>query len=122
MSRWIMPFWWACWIAWQTGTKSSSRWRGVRWLSSQYLVIGHAVNQFHDEVRQAGCSGPGIKDAGNIDVVHHRQGLPLGLEAGDDLPRIHPWLDDLQRHLPLDRLALLGHIHRAHASFADLLQ
>ena len=40
MSRWMIPFWWACWIAWQTGTNSSSRWRGVRWLSSQYLVIG----------------------------------------------------------------------------------
>src|SRR5438105_15902090 len=40
MSRWMMPFWWACWIAWQTGTNSSSLSRGVRWLSSQYLVIG----------------------------------------------------------------------------------
>ena len=28
MSRWMMPFWWACWIAWQTGTNSSSRCRG----------------------------------------------------------------------------------------------
>jgi hypothetical protein len=37
-------------------------------------------------------------------MVHHRQGLPLGLEAGDHLPRIHPRLDDLQRHPPLDRL------------------
>jgi hypothetical protein len=36
----MIPFWWACWIAWQTGTNSSSRWRGVRRLSSQYLVIG----------------------------------------------------------------------------------
>ena len=34
------PFWWACWIAWQTGTNSSSRSRGADWWSSQYLVIG----------------------------------------------------------------------------------
>ena len=40
MSRWMIPFWWACWIAWQTGTSSSNRWRGVRWLSLQYLVMG----------------------------------------------------------------------------------
>ena len=40
MSRWMIPFWWACWIAWQTGTNSSSRCRGVRRLSSQYLVMG----------------------------------------------------------------------------------
>ena len=36
----MMPFWWACWTAWQTGTNSSSRCRGVRWCSSQYWVIG----------------------------------------------------------------------------------
>jgi hypothetical protein len=36
----MTPFWWACWIARQTGTNSSSRSRGVRRLSSQYLVIG----------------------------------------------------------------------------------
>ena len=36
MSRWMIPFWCACWIAWQTGTNSSSRSRGVSWLSSQY--------------------------------------------------------------------------------------
>ena len=29
ISRWMIPFWWACWIAWQTGTKSSSRSRGL---------------------------------------------------------------------------------------------
>src|SRR5207253_7822648 len=40
MSRWMIPFWCACWIAWHTGTNNSSRSRGVRWLSSQYLVIG----------------------------------------------------------------------------------
>ena len=86
MSRWMIPFWWACWIAWQTGTNSSSRSRGVRWLSSQYLVIGHAVDQLHDEVRPAGFGGAGVEDAGDVGVVHQRQGLPLGLEAGDDLP------------------------------------
>ena len=55
-------------------------------------------------------------------MVHHRQRLPLGLEAGDHLPRVHARLDDLQRHPPLDRLGLLGHVDHAHAPFADLLQ
>ena len=55
-------------------------------------------------------------------MVHHRQRLPLGLEAGDHLPRVHARLDDLQRHRPLDRLGLLGHEDHAHAAFADLLQ
>ena len=55
-------------------------------------------------------------------MVHQRQRLPLGFEAGDHLPRVHAGLDDLERHLPLDRLGLLGHEDDAHAAFADLLQ
>ena len=51
-----------------------------------------------------------------------RQGLPLGLEAGDDLAAVHAWLDDLERDLALHRLRLLGHEDRAHAPFADLLE
>ncbi len=39
-SRWMTPFWCACWIAWQTGTNSSSRSLGVSRLRSQYSVIG----------------------------------------------------------------------------------
>ena len=36
MSRWMIPFKWACWMALQTGTKSSNRSRGVSWCLSQY--------------------------------------------------------------------------------------
>ena len=39
-SRWMIPFWCACWIAWQTGTNSSNRCRGVKVFASQYSVIG----------------------------------------------------------------------------------
>jgi hypothetical protein len=55
-------------------------------------------------------------------VVHHGQGLPLGLEASDDLAAIHARLDDLESNLALDGLGLLGHEDGAHAAFADLLQ
>ena len=37
--RWITPFWCACCRAWQTGTKSSSRSRGVRSFLSAKSVI-----------------------------------------------------------------------------------
>ncbi len=53
-------------------------------------------------------------------MVHHRQRLPLGLEAGDDLLGVHAVLDDLQRDLPLDRLGLLGQVDDAHAALAEL--
>ena len=65
---------------------------------------------------------PGIEHPGDVGMVHHRQRLPLGLEAGDHLPRVHARLDDLQRHLAADGLRLLGHVDQAHAAFADLLQ
>jgi hypothetical protein len=35
-------------------------------------------------------------------MVHHRQRLALGLKAGDDLPAVHPRLDDLKRDAAFD--------------------
>ena len=55
-------------------------------------------------------------------MVHHRQGLLLGLKAGEHLPRVHARLDDLERHAPLDRMLLLGQEHGPHAAFAEFLQ
>src|SRR5262249_41770084 len=66
--------------------------------------------------------GAAVDDAGDIDVVHHGQGLPFGLEAGDDLAAVHARLDDLQRDLALHGLGLLGHVDGSHAALADLLQ
>ena len=82
----------------------------------------HALDQLHDEVGPAGVGRARIEHPGDVRMVHHRQGLPLGLEAGDHLPRVHARLDDLERDRPLDRLGLLGHEDDAHAAFADLLQ
>ena len=85
-------------------------------------VLGdrHAVDQFHHEVRPAGFRGAGVEDPGDVGMVHHRQRLPFGLEAGDHLPAVHARLDDLERDLAPDRLGLLGHEDRAHAAFAEL--
>ena len=121
-SRWMIPFWWACCTAWQTGTNSSSRCRGVRWFWSQNSVIGHALDQLHDEVGPARVACAAVEHLGDVGMVHDRQRLPLGLEAGDHLPRVHARLEDLQGHLAADRLRLLGHEDDAEAAFADLLQ
>ncbi len=101
---------------------SSSRSLGVRCCSSQYSVIGDAVDQFHHEVGAPAFGGARVEHLGNVGMVHHRQRLPLGFEAGDHLPRVHARLDDLQRDAAFDRLLLLGHVDDAHAAFADLLQ
>jgi hypothetical protein len=59
---------------------------------------------------------------GDVGMVHQRQRLPLGLEAGDHLSGIHAGLDDFQRHLAADRMLLFGNEDQSHAAFADLLQ
>ena len=55
-------------------------------------------------------------------MIHHRQRLPLGLKASDDLASIHARFDDLQRDPSLNWLLLLGHVHDTHAPFAHLLE
>ncbi len=55
-------------------------------------------------------------------MVHHRQRLPLGLEPGDDLLRVHAQFDDLERHATSHRFSLLGYIHHAAPALADALQ
>ena len=85
-------------------------------------MIGHALDQLHHEVRPAAVGRARIEHLGDVGMIHHRQGLPLGLEPGDHLPRVHARLDDLERDPALDRLRLLGHVDHAHAAFADLLE
>src|SRR5262245_7939773 len=52
-------------------------------------------------------------------MVHQGESLALGLKAGDHLARVHAGFDELERDQALDGLRLLGHVHRAHAAFAD---
>ena len=55
-------------------------------------------------------------------MVHHRERLAFGLEAGDDAPGVHPELDDLEGDPSSHRLLLLGHVDDAAPSLADFLQ
>src|SRR5439155_434940 len=61
-------------------------------------------------------------DAGNVGMVHEGQRLPLRLEAGNDLARVHPRLNDLEGHPAPYWLPLLGHKDGPHAALADLFQ
>jgi len=55
-------------------------------------------------------------------MIHQRQRLPFGSNRAITCRRVHPGLDDLERHLALDRLDLLGHIDQSKAAFPNLLQ
>ena len=89
----MMPFWWACCTAWQTGTNSSRRCFGVKLVLVAVVGDGHALDQLHHEVGPTRSGGARVEYPGDVGVVHQCQGLPLGLEAGDHLARVHARLD-----------------------------
>ena len=106
-------------IAEHTSPKSSSRCARVELLLVAELRDRNALHQFHDEERPAHVRRARIEDLGDVRMIHHRQRLPLLLEARDDLARVHAQLDDLQRHPPRHRLHLLRHPDRAEAALAN---
>ena len=87
-------------------------------------VIGQrdAGHELHHEKRPAVRGDAGVQHFGNVRVVHQGEGLTFRLEPGQHGPRIHPRLNQLDRHRPLHRLHLLGPVHRAHAALTDRLK
>ena len=69
-----------------------------------------AFDVFHDEVRTPRFVGPGVKDFGDVGMIHHGQGLSLGREPRDDLLGVHAKLDQLHRDFTANRSSLLGAI------------
>jgi hypothetical protein len=75
----------------------------------------------HDEVRPPVGRGAGVEHPGAIAVIHQGERLALGLEAGDDLLRVHAGLDHLHRNAAAEGLGLLRQVHRAHAALPEQL-
>ena len=84
-------------------------------------VLGQwdAPHELHHEVGPARFGGAGVQRLRDVGMVHDGQRLPLGLEAGQDVPRVHPELDDLERDGATEGLELLGFVHDAHATLAQ---
>ncbi len=80
---------------------------------------GLATDQFHDEVRAAIVGRAGIENPGDVGVVHQRQGVALGLEAGQDLLRVHARLEDFHRHPSANGFLLFGQVDDAETAFAQ---
>ena len=100
-------------------TKSSSRSAIVRRLSSQYSVIGTPLDELHHEVGPARVGRAGVEDLRDVRVVHQRQRLALRSKRAMTSLRVHAELDDLERDLPADGLALLGQVDGAEAALAE---
>src|SRR5262245_59794897 len=82
---------------------------------------GNTTYQLHDEIRSARACRSGVKHLGDIRMIHQRQCLTFGFEAGDHVASVHAWPNHLQSHLALHRLVLLGDKHETEASLANLL-
>src|SRR5262245_35226759 len=119
-SRWMTPLVCACWTAWHTSWKSTAPLAHEQPAIVAELRDGHAAHQLHPDVRPPRLRRAAIEDARDARVIHQRQRLSLGLEPRDHLARVHPQLDDLERHAPPHRLLLLGQINHAEAALADL--
>jgi hypothetical protein len=91
---------------------------GGQLLSVAVLSNWYARYVFHDEVGSALGRTPTVEHLGDGGVVHERQRLALGVEAGHHLLGVHSRLDELEGYLP-PRLQLLGEPHLSHATFAN---
>ncbi len=79
-------------------------------------------HELHREVGPALFRRPRLVDLRDARVLHHRERLPLGVEARDHFLRIHSGLNHLERHLAPHRLGLLCQPDHAAAALAESLQ
>jgi hypothetical protein len=86
-------------------------------------VVGdlHSANELHHEIGPPVLCRAGVENFRDVRVIHHRERLPLLLEARDHFLRIHSHLDDLERYASAHRVFLVGHPHHPEAAFTDLL-
>src|SRR5262245_38897748 len=80
---------------------------------------GHSPNQLHYEVRTSvgGCTG--VKNPGDIRMVHECESLPLRLESRDNLDHVGRQLHDLEGDVALHRAGLLRPVNGPHSASAD---
>ncbi len=89
--------------------------------SSQNSVIGMPLTSSMAKKGRPAAVAPASRTLAMFGWSIMASGLALGLEAGEDLPGVHPGLDDLEGDHARDGLALLGHPDAAEAALADLL-
>ena len=78
MSRWMMPFWCACWIAWQTCTKSASRAGMASCCLSQYSVIGTPSTNSIAKYGRPCCVAPASKKTATFETFTDKKVLTDG--------------------------------------------
>ena len=80
-----------------------------------------AVHVFHDEIRESVVGRPAVDQARDIRMIELRQNLPLGAETPDDIVRVEPAPNDLDRDLfPILVVRSRGQVNGAQSAAADL--
>src|SRR5262245_19023374 len=108
------------------GTDLKEQFESLMVVQAVFIAVSrdrHAGHEIHHEIRSSAYRiGAGIEHLGNVRMIHPGQRLTLRFEATDDLWRIEPELDQLDRDGSLDGRVLLRAINRAHPAFADALK
>jgi hypothetical protein len=79
-----------------------------------------SVDQFHDEEGSVISSHAAVDHAGDVRMLHQRQGLPFLFKTLNYRLGVHTRLDQFESHLSLDRFGLFGHPDLTHTPFSDL--
>jgi hypothetical protein len=87
------------------------------------LVDRLALDELHDEVGQAVVGRPSVEQARDVGVIESGQDLALAAESLDDVVRVQPAPEDLDRDTLLERVVgPRGQINASHPSATDLAQ
>ena len=117
-SRWITPFWCACWTARQTARNNASRSLVVIRLRSQYWVIGapsmYSITKYGRPLVVAPASKIWAMFGWSIIASAWRSLLKRASTWAVSMPSF----TTLRATLPANGLKLLGQVHGAHAPFA----
>jgi len=69
MSRWMMPFWCACWIASQTWANSAKTSAGRQGMLVAIFGDLETLHQLHHKIRPPAFGRAGIEDVGDVSDV-----------------------------------------------------
>lgn len=103
------------------GEKRETLWN-VDVLLGAVLRDWNASNQFHGEVGPSFGGYAGVKDGGDVGVVHHRERLSFSFKPAQDLFGVHSWLDQFDGDSSAEWCFLFRHPNDTEPTLSDLLQ
>src|SRR5215469_8115307 len=85
------------------------------------IIDGKTLHVLHNEVRLPGGRGAGIENFGDGRMIHYGQRLLLRLESQDSGRIVDSGLDQLESHVAVDWMGLLGEPYLSHPADTQFL-